>query len=548
LGIFEDEFSDDQMIHIINDAGHIAFTTNDFSECKTVIENKIWIKVETSHQWTLFDTNGKKLLETDYNEVSGIRNNRHWVQDSSEQFGIIDSFGKLIAPLEFEQVEKLRDGFVVATKNNLKCLFTPTGEKLCECIYEEIEYDWLHNDGWFKVKKDGLYGILDNYGRQIINCSYEDVRCYLNDGFIMVKNETKWGAVDLNEQLLLPYQFDFLQGFCEDMSYFEKEGTGGFINKAGKVVIDNLFIQPVELNFSGNYCVVYSNEDECFLIDKTGKKITKNYLQLDYNKDLNMILTRDTNEEYQYLNLDEKELIKVKADVCYPFNNEYANIVTNELYGLIDISGKSVIPCEYEEYIDIEMRQAIVKKNGKYGVINIENEIIHDFIYDKATTIIFNDKLIYQLSILAQVQESDYTLDISHSSRVLIIGDIDAFSSNKFVEDYFNASTIEDEAEVQSYINIDTLKHITKNQDEFQYQSDNVFVNLNDINGLIEELQTHSFDSVWLSENDNFLCLSSFNEDSLIDFKEKLVELSKSTPIISGVLFDIVFFEKNYCL
>lgn len=546
LGISEDEDSNENILHVLNQDGHITFSSKDFLECKSVVDNQVWIKVDSTDKWTLFDCSGNMILETKHSVLAAASKDRHWVQDSNEQFGIIDSADNLIVPFEIEQVEKLDNDFIVATKNDLNCLISPLGEKLTDYLYEEIGYSVLHNEGWFKIKQNGLYGILDKYGRQIISCSYEDLRCYLNDGFILVKNNDKWGAIDLNEQLLLPYEFDFLQEFCEDLAYFEKDEKGGFVDKAGKVIIDNLFIQPMELNFSGGYCVVYENEEECYLIDNKGRRASKNYSQLDYNKDVKLLVAQDSKGKYHYLDLDQKERIKTSADVCYSFINNYANVLKDELYGVIDITGKVIIPCEYEEYIEVKLHQAVVKQNGKYGVINLENEIIHDLVYDEITTISLDGNLIYKLSSSVQEESADYTVNISNTSRVLVIGNINGFDSDKFVEDYYNVSVVEDEAEVQSYVYIDSLEHITKNDEEFRFGSDIVFVKLDNIDGLIEELQNHNFESIWLSENDEFYCLSNLNEDSLSDLNEKLLEFAKSNATINGVLFDIVFFAKDF--
>ena len=90
-------------------------------------------------------------------------------------------------------------------------------------------------------------------------------------------NNGKYGFVDANDKLVIPYRYHFACDFSDGMALvINKAGLVGFINTKGELVIPYQFDHPAESNgndFHEGLCaVVVDGEHEWFsYIDKTGK-------------------------------------------------------------------------------------------------------------------------------------------------------------------------------------------------------------------------------------------------------------------------------------
>ena len=70
------------------------------------------------------------------------------------------------------------------------------------------------------------------------------------------------------------------------------------------------------------------------------------------------------NKEGQLISLSQYTMV-------HDFNNAYARVERNNLWGFIDVSGNEIISARYEEVTDFEGGLALVKTNGKWEYIDV---------------------------------------------------------------------------------------------------------------------------------------------------------------------------------
>ncbi|HEY9364684.1 MAG TPA: WG repeat-containing protein, partial [Chitinophagaceae bacterium] len=134
-------------------------------------------------------------------------------------WGFIDYSGKMIIPLNFEEVgdfssrTEIRDGKIVdagvarAKMNGKWGHINLKGEWITEPVYDEV----LDFDGSYaKVKNNNKFGLINIRKEVITACIYDEIRMDKDLIYaIMVKDKSgKWGIMDFYGKLVVPCKYD----------------------------------------------------------------------------------------------------------------------------------------------------------------------------------------------------------------------------------------------------------------------------------------------------------------------------------------------------
>jgi len=264
-----------------------------------------------------------------------------------------------------------------------------TGAVIMQPAYDEI---WdFRNDIYAQTKLNGLTGIINNLGKEILPTKYEHISIYAG-GFFEVKLNGKYGFINKDGVTVVPIIYDKTlvtnvftkEGFITVV----KDNKYGCINKAGEVVIpiiyDEMTFYTKELTKVGIYDNPKGYGMKYGLIDNTGKVIVPiKYSVLEsYNEDLAKVKIDD---KVGYINKMGAEVITVKYSFIQYFNRDmFANMKLNGKMGLLNREGKEVIPALYDNLSDykVGVRNFYAERNGLKGMVNIQGVEIIPFIYN----------------------------------------------------------------------------------------------------------------------------------------------------------------------
>lgn len=276
----------------------------------------------------------------------------------------IDSEGKIVAHFQHENAfaieqltPKYKNLFVIKEKdkNNNE------GYRVVQFIsdltipltdfYEEIE--WGVEDGCFAVKKNNLWGFINEEGIEIITPHYENY-CAFSSGLAAVCKNDKWGFVNKKNETIIPFEYQRPAYSCFNNGYAPvgKNGKFGFINKTGEIVI------PLKYEDTG--CILENST--VFPVKLNGK-----WGLIDINENIVMPF------EYDAIEID-------------PDNNPYYFIIKKDTCGLVGVNGQIIIPCKYNILCpNPNSICAGITFGDKqlYGLIDYNNKKITDFVYDK---------------------------------------------------------------------------------------------------------------------------------------------------------------------
>ncbi|MFL5730178.1 MAG: WG repeat-containing protein, partial [Cytophagaceae bacterium] len=68
------------------------------------------------------------------------------------------------------------------------------------------------------VVSNKKFGLADSTGREILGPKYESIRD-LNNGYVIVRKNGKWGVLDYQENFVIPIESDFM-GYDPFNNYF----------------------------------------------------------------------------------------------------------------------------------------------------------------------------------------------------------------------------------------------------------------------------------------------------------------------------------------
>ena len=149
-------------------------------------------------------------LASDYlivKDLQGFRNGYSTITDQNGWEGLINTQGEFIIPCEYSFIANGFDDNFVLIQLNHKSGFArkSTGDIVIPCIYE-IDYNgWQFREGLVPVKKNGKYG-------------------YINE----------------NNEIIIPFVYDSASQFSEGFAIVEKFGKPGFVDRYGVDTFEHL--------------------------------------------------------------------------------------------------------------------------------------------------------------------------------------------------------------------------------------------------------------------------------------------------------------------
>ncbi|WP_267403824.1 MULTISPECIES: WG repeat-containing protein [unclassified Chryseobacterium] len=161
---------------------------------------------------------------------------------------------------------------------------------------------------------------------------------------ISLKNPNKWGFINKDSLVMIPFEYDFLNPFTNGLAYAENNNQKYFITKQN-------------LRLKGDYDEIRIFSEGLAAIKKNGK-----WGFIDNRGDIVIPI------QYEHAN--------------YFSSNGLCAVGKNGKSGFINRKGAEIIPIVYDKVSQEEKDDnVIVNKNGKWAVFDNEGKQLTDFIY-----------------------------------------------------------------------------------------------------------------------------------------------------------------------
>lgn len=162
---------------------------------------------------------------------------------------------------------------------------------------------------------------------------------------IKLKNPDKWGYINKDSLIIIPFEYDFLNPFSHGLAYAENNKKKYFITKQN-------------LKLKGDYDEVRTFSEGLAPIKKNGK--------------------------WGFINNKGDIIIPIQYDEIDCFrSNGLCAVTKNGKSGFINKQGAEIIPIIYDQtYQEMKDKNVIVKENGKWAVFDNNGKQISDFLYE----------------------------------------------------------------------------------------------------------------------------------------------------------------------
>lgn len=329
-------------------------------------------------KWALYDTFGVKRTHFDYEVIKAYRERLFAVKRNSH-WGFMDRLGKEVVHCVYDEVGKFKDGLVVVKYHGLNGVINKKNEWVVlpqnggiEIVNEQ---QYLSKEGQttelrnrqgeliyfttnpIQLKDNVLLENLLNGKKQIISLegvfvhneqmtssAYEKMK-YLEDDYIAVKKDDKFGFVDKQYRLRITNRYEDVGHYNERGIPVKLLGKWGIIN-----VQEEITVQPI-------YDSIFSFINGVSIVTAQNLK--------------------------GLINFNGKELVAPQYDEITLLESGEYLVRLDGKYGLVGNDGKQLVNPKYDELMKLENDKVIVKKRGQYGTLTRRGTEAIPNIYDK---------------------------------------------------------------------------------------------------------------------------------------------------------------------
>jgi hypothetical protein len=163
----------------------------------------------------LINKKGEWILNPIYDEILPLQKNGYRLVVNKEKYGVIDSNNNIVYPAEYDYIDIVSNGFVLAKEGKMwqidfsgkvtkPFMYEMSEEILFVSGYTEDEYPIYTNSDYAKYEILGLYGILNTItGKPITPAKYSEVNILSKNIFeVQDKESGNWYLLDKNGNII----------------------------------------------------------------------------------------------------------------------------------------------------------------------------------------------------------------------------------------------------------------------------------------------------------------------------------------------------------
>ncbi len=370
------------------------------------------------------------------------------IKDSSDHFGFIDTVGNWIIKPQFDDALPFSEGFSAVCKNDSCYYINKEGNKTSIYYFEETEnykdgiaivkkdnaYFLINRSGQiiskgyqdinpasnklYVCKLNNVYGAINAKGEVMIPFSYNKLGNFKNryayylssqyglvdinnrtleaqwdwisdidsNAIAVVKNNNQFGLININEQIILPCQYDYVTHCLNDIYLVVKNGLYGFFN--GK---EKCFVTSVEYSYNPSLDLKYYTngkyfklikEEEVALVDMNGRTSINfgTYSNLFFAK-CDIIRVQKKNK-FGYVDRKLKPITAFEFERASDFENNLAIVSKKNQTMLIEKSGKVLYSVKNGNISIMNTSLYQVNQDDLIGLLNAEGKLILPIEYD----------------------------------------------------------------------------------------------------------------------------------------------------------------------
>ena len=353
------------------------------------------------------------------------------------KYGLIDTSGEIVLPLEYDYISKWDNGYYCVKKDNLYILLSPSLNPVFETEkrIEKLDdrYVLIEGDSTYSTK----YGLIDFNGNEIIPTdeghSFSEIEVLKNDFLKVTYHKGEYGTSHiaiLNNQGKTIFEKTY---YCDDIillnyGYFlvKRDNYGSrttysLVNLQGKEILSDSYYEIKLLNdgmvsiqnyggwgladIKGNIIIAPNYLDELVFEDGVANIKVKGSSSIQkINKKGNVIVHNGKNE------IELPQRVYWGSDFINKVSIVRGKGRGYDVIGVADIKGNIIIPTLYNSISLLSNKTIRVQDGDCYGIFDLKGNIIFPPIFTSMKYISEDRiKVTWNLTIVSQWDRKDYT-------------------------------------------------------------------------------------------------------------------------------------------
>ncbi len=379
----------------INKKNEAIFTKYEQVEAISNIDkdNNVWyeksiLKVKKDGKYGLIDLTGVELLPCEYDEINALQGIENSILiKKGDKLGLVNDKGSIIIEPNYKEISNLgetyKEGYITIDEQNQYGVVSTTKKQLLESKYEDIKQIYLPN--YFFVKEEGKLKVINSSGETVLTEGFDDIKSESSRGLIFVKGNL-FGEMNSAGETTIEAKYQYLKEAKEGFYIAKKDDKFGIIDIDQNIKLPFEYI-GLTYNEKANLYFAETAEYKTTIID-TDFNIKLEGILSELNTDKSYIRMR-IDDEYKYYNFKCEE----KANTEILTDNTLFLSKKDGKFGFVNKKGEQVVDYIYDDATEQnEYGFASVKKNGLWGSIdsdgkeviepkyNLENNLKIDFI------------------------------------------------------------------------------------------------------------------------------------------------------------------------
>lgn len=288
-----------------------------YTQINSVSSSKNFI-VKLNDKMGIIDENENIVLPIEYKDIKTYPyNDGSFLAVNKEgKYGCVLINGKISLPFEYDQINTSYSNNLKTTKNN-KCgliqVNSGTPYEIVTCEYDNIN---IENET-FIVEKNGLFGMLDSFGKLIAPCEYESIdkvvsknNNYSSNFVFIAKKDKKFILLDKNAQQISAAAYSNISPVT-------------FLNKNGSYYDESKF----------SY-LMFQNNNKAGLLDMLGQQVMESNYEEIIGENNNLLLVKQKGKIGVYNLLTKTETIPCVYDQIVLDPNGNYGVKGKEIYSI----------------------------------------------------------------------------------------------------------------------------------------------------------------------------------------------------------------------
>ena len=351
-------------------------------------------KAKKEDKWGVIDEFGKVIIPFEYDELSHANLDHYFVTKGANSYFINDYNQKVSTNYEaFEKTYPIYSRnspddaydqyFNVKSKGKWGILNLATGKEVISPIFDRMWIFWIKSQKIAKVKLNEKYGYIDNKWKVFIPVEFDEF-LFADEYKYCARKGKKWHIVnrESNTEKILAY--DQLINCCKGEFYIavnkEKFGT---IDQDGNVILP-LKYDKIQYLQNQRWLVKQNNLNGVTGVQ--GELIIPIKYEQIRKRDASPYFVKALKENTWYYfdingKLGKKEKLhdmprKCKIVEKAKYDAGYINVQCGKKLGVMFEDNQMVIPAKYDEIGQFKDGYSKVRVNKKYGVIDLNGRTV----------------------------------------------------------------------------------------------------------------------------------------------------------------------------